>query len=391
MITIQTLVQLYNGVKADLQTQYGATISGGKSFLNSLSASLAGQFKSIYLVIANTQKNIWVDTADPESIGGTLERFGRTFLGRNPFPAVAAQYHVQLNGVAGAIINASTTFKSDDSSESPGMLFILDNAYTMLSTNDIITLRALTSGTVSQLATNDTLTATGPLGLASASVVVTGQVVQPLDAESIEAYRQAAINSRQLSPQGGSAVDYRLWSQDAQGVALVYPYASSGNVNEIDLYVESVVADSTDGKGTPSAAMLLAVQAVVEFNPNTSLTLAQRSRRPLNVWEVNYLPVTIKTVDITITGFASVTPAQKVQLLAAVTAAINIIRPFVAAADILANKNDILDNNGLIGMLITSLPGSIFSGITFKINGVQVSTFTFSKGDIPFLNSIGYV
>jgi hypothetical protein len=391
MINIPTLVQLYNGVKADLQTQYNATITAGKSFLNALSATQAAKLKSFYLAVANLQKNIFVDTADPAAIGGTLERFGLVKLGRNPKPAVAAQYSVQLSGVAGAFIPASTTFKSDDNSESPGILFILDNAYTMLSTNDQIVLRALTSGTGALLNVYDTLTATGPIALVSSSVMVITQVVQPLDAETIEAYRQAIINSYQLSPQGGSAVDYRLWSQDAQGVAVVYPYASSGNINEIDLYVESIVADSIDGKGTPSASMLLAVQSVVEFNPNTSLPILERGRRPLGVWQVNYLPVSIITVDIIVTGFTGITSAQIAQLLAAFTAATNAMRPFVSAADILVNKNDTINGNNLVGVIITSIPGALFTSVTFKINGTILTSYRFILGNIPYLNSVTYV
>jgi hypothetical protein len=392
MITIPTLLQLYNGVKSDLESQYGATISPvGKSFLNAYCAVQAAKLKIYYLVIANLQKNIFVDTADPEAIGGTLERFGRVKLGRNPFPAVAGQYSVQLNGTIGAIIPESTTFKSNDTSQNPGNLFILDNAYTMITTNDVVILRALTSGTSSALAISDTLTSTSPIARVNSGVVVTAQTVQPLDAESIEIYRQAIINSYQLSPQGGSAVDYRLWAQDAQGVAEVYPYASSGNINEIDLYIESIIADSTDGKGTPSGAMITNVESVIEFNPNSSLPILERGRRPLGVWQVNYYPVTIVTVDIVITGFTGVTPAQKVQILAAFTAAIGAMRPFVSTADILANKNDIIDNNKIIGILITSQPGAIFTSIAFKINGTTLSTYNFILGNIPYLNSITYV
>jgi hypothetical protein len=391
MINIPTLIQLYNGIKSDLQTQYNVTITAGKSMLNAFAMTQAAKLKSFYLAIANLQKNIFVDTADPEAIGGTLERFGRVKLGRNPFPAVAAQYTIQLSGTAGAIINASTTFKSDDSSENPGNLFILDNEYIMIGSSDTIVLRALNSGTISALNINDTLTATSPIALVNSSVYVTAQTVQPLDAETIEAYRQAIIRSYQLSPQGGSAVDYRLWSQDAQGVANVYPYASSGNVNEIDLYIESIIADSTDGKGTPSGSMISAVQSVVEFNPNSSLPILERGRRPLGVWQVNYLPVSIITVDITITGFSGITTAQKAILLQAFTSAISMVRPFVSAADILINKNDIIDINKLIGIIITAIPGALFTSVAFKINGASSSSNQFLLGNIPSLNSVLYV
>ncbi len=222
MTTIPTIKKLFTGIIADLETKFGVTISTfGKVFLRALAGVQAAKLHLYYLGIGNVQKNIFVDTADPESIGGTLERFGRVKINRNPFPAIAAQYAVRLNGTIGAVIPAASTFKSDDDSLHPAMLFILDNEFTLLTGTDIITLRALTSGTISGLNIGDTLTSTSPIALVNSGVEITGCPVQPLDAENIEQYRQQVINSYRLSPQGGSAVDYRLWSQDAAGVANV--------------------------------------------------------------------------------------------------------------------------------------------------------------------------
>lgn len=387
MITIPTLNQLYTGIINDLQTQYGATISPiGKSVLRVIAAVQAAKLKLFYLAIGNVQKNIFVDTADSESKGGTLERFGRVKLGRNPFPAVAGQYKIQLTGTAGAVINAATTFKSNDGSLNPGMLFILDSAYTMLTSSDTIVVRALTTGSASKLNALDTLTATSPIALVNSSVYVVSEEVQPLDTEDIEAYRNAIINSYRLSPQGGSAVDYRLWSQDAQGVQAVYPYASTGQANEIDLYVEATAADSTDGKGTPSSAILNDVESVVELNPDATLPILQRGRRPLGVFQVNYLPVTIKEINIVITGLQGRTTVIDDQIKAAIVSTINMIRPFVSGADVLADKNDILDTNKIIGVIITAHPGAIFTGVTIKVNSVSVSTYTLLLGNIPYIN-----
>ncbi len=126
------------------------------------------------------------------------------------------------------------------------------------------------------------------------------------------------------------------------------------------------------------------------MDPDTTLDLLDRGRRPLGIFQVNYLPVTIKEVDIIITGAVDFTAPIKAALLIALTDAINAIRPFVAGADILANKNDYLDANKLIGVIISSNPGSIFGPITFTIDGVLVSTYTFIDGNITYLNSVTY-
>jgi hypothetical protein len=395
MTTIPTIAQLYNGILADLEGQYNITIPlFGKNFLRAIASVQAAKLKLSYLFLAKVQKNIFIDTADPESIGGTLERFGRAKLGRNPFPAQAAQYEIRVTGTVGAIIgtvDAPATFKSNDDSLNPGILYVLDVPYTLVSTTDYITVRALTAGLDGQLNINDKLTATAPIALVDSLATVYSEVIEPLSAEDLEAYRAAGLNSYRLESQGGAPTDYRLWAQDAQGVAKVYPYAKSGYSNEINLFVEAVAADSDDGKGTPSQAILDAVEEVIEFNPDTTLDLLERGRRPLGVFEVHYLPVTVKEIDITITGFVGITAAIQALILDALTEAINDIRPFVAAADILSNKNDILDTNRIISIILNQQPGSVFAGITLEVDSVSVSTNTFINGDIPHLNSVTYV
>lgn len=390
MRNIPTLNELYTDIISDLESQYSATISlVGKVFLRALAMVQAGKLKLFYLAIGLLQKNIFVDTADSESIGGTLERFGRIKLGRNPYPARAGVYVLKVTGSIGAVIKASTTFKSDDSSLNPGFLFVIDNDYTLVATTDYITVRALTIGAESKLALLDTLTSTSPIALVNNPVTVYSITTEPLAAEDIEAYRLAIINSYRLEAQGGAATDYRLWSADAQGVRFVYPYAKSGAVCEVDLYIEATVADSTDGKGTPSAQLLLDVEDVVDRSPDTSLDANERGRRPLQVI-VHYLPVTIKTVDIVITGFTGITNDQKTLLLNAITDSVNLIRPFIDAADDLVNRNDTIDNNKIIGVITTQIPGAIFSSVTISVNGVVVSIYNFTLGNIPYLNSITY-
>jgi uncharacterized phage protein gp47/JayE len=390
MITIPTLSELYNSIVSDIETKLGVTLSTtGKVYLRVLAGVQAAKLKLYYLAIGNLQKNIFVDTAESESIGGTLERFGRVKLGRNPFPAVAGQYIVVVTGTAGAVINAQTTFKSDDASQSPGYLFILDNAYTLTGSNDTITLRALTAGIESKLSLLDTLTATTPIALVESGVYVQSESVEPRNAEDLEVYRTAVINAYQLEAQGGAATDYRLWSADAQGVRFVYPYAKSGFTNQVDLFVEATIADSVDGKGTPTAGILTDVEAVVNFDPDTTKALTERGRRPLTTI-VNYLAIVVKEIDIEIVGYVNSTPSIETTIEGALEEMINEVRPFVAAADILANKNDILDTNKIIATILNAQPGSIFTQVILRVDSVQVSTYTFDNGNIPYFNSVTF-
>jgi hypothetical protein len=393
MITIPTLSQLYASTLSDLEAQYGISIPLiGKNYLRGLAAVQAAKLKLYYLAIGNLQKNIFVDTAESESIGGTLERFGRVKLGRNPFAAVAAQYELTITGTIGQTIPASSTFKSDDTATNAGVIYVLDSAYTLVATTDAITVRALTPGDAGALGIGDTLTPTQPLVAINSgpgSCVVASEIVEPLEAETLEAYRAAIIASYRLEAQGGSAGDYRLWAQDAQGVAAVYPYARAGYPCQINLYVEATQADSTDGKGTPSAAILADVEDVVDMNPDTTIALLERGRRPLQV-VVNYLAITPKTVNITITGYTGVTAAQQVTILAALTTLIDSIRPFIAAADVLSERNDTLDVNKIIAAIITDQPGAVFTSVSFTVDAVSQTTYTFTAGNIPATGTVTY-
>jgi len=390
MLPIPKLKDLYNSIIADLQAEFGVVISTiRKNSLRAFSAVQSGKIYIYYTYIAKVQKNIFVDTADSELLGGTLERFGRVKLNRNPFPAQAGEYTVQVTGSVGAIIAAQTTFKSDDTSESPGFIFILDNAHTMASSTDTITLRSLTSGTVAKLAINDTLTATQPIALVSNTVTVTVETVQPKAAETLEEYRAKAINAYRLEPQGGAATDYRLWSYDVQGVQQAYPYAKSGEVSTVDVYIEATEEESTDSHGTPPQIMLDEVVEVIEFDPDDTRPTLERGRRPVTAI-VNVRPVFPKPVDITITGYSGLTSDIENAIDAALKSEISKIRPFVAGCDVLADRNDIIDLNKIAYMIISAVNGSIFMSVSMTVDGSTVSSYQFSFGVIPYYNSVTF-
>lgn len=389
MITIPTTAELYEDILADLEAEYGESIpTFGRVFLRAIASVQAAKMKLYYLAIANLQKNIFVDTADPEASGGTLERFGRVKLGRNPFSARAGQYEIQVTGTTGSVINALTTFKSDDTSTNPGKLFILDTPFTLVTNPDTCNVRALEAGLDSQLDTGDTLTATAPIAGVDRSAEVVSEVVEPLAAEGTEDYRDKTIEAFQLEPQGGAASDFRLWSKDAQGVQQAYPYAKSGVDGEVDLYIEATIADSTDGKGTPSQDILNEVEEVVEFDPDTTKPLEERGRRPISTFQVNYLPVTPLDVNINVAGFTGITTELTTLITNALRSEISLVRPFVSGADVLADKNDILNTNKIISVILEVAPGSIFGAVTMTVAGNPVSTYTFENGEIPYLNTV---
>jgi hypothetical protein len=385
MITIPTLQQLYQANITALEAELNITIPlFGKNYLRALAAVQAGKLWLYYKALGLIQKNIFADTADPESMGGTLERFGRVKLGRNPFPATSGEYTSQVSGTLGAVIPVSTTFKSNDDSSNPGFLFILDTEFTLDGIN-IITVRALTPGLESRLIVGDKLTVTAPVALVNSEIEILTESVIPQEEESISEYRQKILEAFRLEAQGGAGADYRLWASEAQGVAETYPYAASGFTNKVNLYVEATVVDSLDGKGTPTPTILASVESAIE-DPTTE----RPSRKPLTV-VVDYLSVSPKDIDITVNSFVGITPEIETLIESAIESELASIRPFVASIDVLSNKKDTFDVNKIISLILQANPGSSFGSIVLEVDGNPVTTYTFTDGNIPFLNSINYV
>lgn len=381
-----TITQLYAQVKANLEAELNATITPfGRAFLAPLCMVLAGQLWLLYLRQEFIQKNVFYDTADSELVGGTLERYGRIKLGRNPFPAVQGKYNVLLTGTTGAVIDASATviLKANDDSLSPGKLFIMDSSFVLDGIN-IVEIRALEAGEGSKLNINDKLSFTAPIALVDTEVTVTLETVQPQNAEDLEEYRQRIQETERLEPQGGAAADYRLWANEVQGIVQSYPYATSGQTSEIDLYIE---ADNVDGIPTPTD--LDNVQDSIELP-----TADRPSRKPITAI-VNYLPITPRLVDIEIAGFVGMVPTIDPDIeeliYNSMLDVLSNVRPFVGAIDIVAERNDYFDTNKIISTILEARPGSVFGAVTMEIDSVPNNSFTFEFGDIPKLGTITYV
>jgi len=390
MINLPTTQELFNSVKLNLEAELNIQIpTFGKTFLYAFCGVLAASLKLFYLTIGKVQKNIFVDTADSEANGGTLERWGRVKLGRNPFPARASQYEVQITGDIGAVIPSQTTFRSDDNSLNPNILFVLDEPFTMTATTELITIRCLTTGLEGKLEISDTLTATAPIIGANENVIVTSEIIEPLPAETLEQYRQITIDSFQLEPQGGAGTDYRLWSTDAEGVAQTYPYAKSGESNVVEVFVEATILASTDGKGTPSTSILNDVRDVIEFNPDTDLPINDRGRRPLGVFDVDVKSIVITDVDVTING-SEFTSAQETLVTNSINDYINSVRPKVDS--IKANVNDEIRLNQIIVAIENAVNGVNYGSVELNIGGNPIPvSYTLERGEIGFINSVNYI
>lgn len=372
MVTIPKLAQLYTRVISAIETEFSDTAG---RVLKALAAVQASSLKLYYLAIGEIENNIWVDTCDED----TLNRYGLAWLRRLRFPATQGQYDITVTGVNGAIIPASTTWVSDDTSLSPGYVFVLDNAHTMSGTSNTITVRALTGGVVSKLNAGNTMSLRAPVLNINKVATVTAETVAPIDAETVALYRKKIINQIQLVAGSWSAIDYRLVGGEIAGVGNIYAYARSGYSNEANVFIEGVSTDSPPY--VPSGTVITNVENATELV------------RPMTVFQVHYLPVTVNQIDVNIAmgSFPSFTSAQQNTISAAIAELINSIRPFIAACDPIASKNDILAIYNLSETISQAVPGYGFSGVTFDVDSITTALYTSDNGNIPYLQSVNYV
>ncbi|MNX74447.1 Baseplate J-like protein [compost metagenome] len=390
MKPIPTISELKETISNDLKSKLNLSTDVLKKTLDAFASVISAIMKTVYLYLANIQDNVFPDTADLEVNGGTLERIGRIQLGRNPRPATVGVFEISVIGVAGSVLKSGLTFKSNENAKNPGQMYISDVEYIMTGSNDVIEIRSLGSGATFDLNIDDNLTITQPVLGVNQTVTVSAIVEQPKASESIDVYRQNILDSIQLEPQGGAKTDYRLWSADAQGVRKVYPYVKDGNAGVVQVFVEATIEDSTDGKGTPSGALLTEVESVIEFDPDVTKPTNERGRKPIQaILEVE--PISLIPIDVTITGLSQDTTAIRDSISSNLSSYLYDVRPYISGADLPRDKNDILYESRLQNVLTGVLSASnFFTGFEMRVDGNIETSYTFALDNIPFLNSVTY-
>ena len=393
MTPIPTISQIYNRLEAAFKSRLNISDVELKSVLDVFVAVLAGEFKLSYLYLSDIRNNIFPDTAQIAEEGGELNRLGQIYLNRQPKPATHGFYRVQFIGVENSFLRSGLTLKSNDDSTNPGKMFISETEhYLSATTNEnIFLIRSLETGGKNILKVDDELTITEPVIVVENTVKITEIVNLPIESESVDSYRQKIIDAIQLEPQGGSRTDYRLWSQDAQGVRKVYPYVKENSAGTVQVFVEANKEDSIDGKGTPSTYILQEVKEVILMDPDDTIDINERGRLPIqSILEV--LPITLRPVDVQILGLQQ----NNIEIDSLIKKNLELflfeIRPFIYGADLQRNRNDILYSGKLQNVVSDSLGNNnFFNEFKMFVDGQEETKFTFSFSNIPFLRNVNYV
>jgi uncharacterized phage protein gp47/JayE len=388
-VNIPTLEELEDQILNLYATEFGISVAElGDTFVvqSKVDAALLYQF---YLTLGQVELNVFPDLSDED----TLLRYGQGLLGRLPAPAVAGVYEIEVTGNIGATITSGTTFKSNDDSNSPGYLFVVDLDFTLASTTDTLQVRSLTAGLEAKLNIGNKLTATQPLLNVDDEAEVLTIIENAAEGELIDSYREDTLTALRLEPQGGSPSDYRLWALDVPEVRTVYPYLKLNSILSVDIYVEATPENSETIIGVPSQSILDAVYKKPSgTDPETGAIVyneaEDRGRRPLGVTNISSLPVAPISVDLEFTDLTNLAAKDSIQ--EAVENYLYTVRPFVAGAESILNKNDVLTVGQLISIVVTVLDdlGGTFSDLNMRVDSNIINTYTFNFGNYPFLRNI---
>jgi uncharacterized phage protein gp47/JayE len=396
MKPIPSIVELQQQLTDDFRNKLNLSDDDLKRTLNAFSLVISAQLKYLYLYLSNIQDNVFPDTANTTDQGGTLERLGAIYLNRPPFSDSIGVFNASVTGVQGSFMRSELTFKSNEDALNAGQMYVLDYDYNVDNSEDTaaIEIRSLGGGATYNLNVGDKLTITEPVIGLDKTITITAVTRQPISGETTENYREAILRAIQLEPQGGAKSDYRQWASDAEGVRLVYPYVRDANPGIVDVYVEATLENGIDGlngNGIPTTATLNQVSVVIEQDPDVSKPDNERGRRPIQA-NVITSPITLVPVDVNIKGLNMNTPAIQDVIKSSIKDMLYNIRPFIAGADLLRNKNDILYSGKVQGVVTDALTnGNFFNQLTILVDGNSVSSYEFDLGNVPYLRNLTFV
>ena len=375
--TIQNIFERFSSaLKAELNIPANEDL---KEHFSALGSVTSAELKLLYLFAEDIQRNLYPQTADPNSQGGMLEDLGMLYLGRLPKPATASILELRMSGVAGSTLRTNLTFKSDTNN----VVYILDSEYILSGSNDVITVRSIEVGTNTILSANSELTITEPVQGVNSTVFVDSVLTPAVSAETIEQYRKAITDAIQLEPTGGAKTDYRLWGRDAVGVREVYPYLKQNDAGTIEIYVEAE-------NGTVTPQMITDVQNVLELDPDTSKPIYERGRKPmqatLDVKSVVELPIDIQIIGLNINSLSI-----QNSIYQTLEAYLRNIRPFIDGGQLLRDKNDVLNIARLTNVVSDAIDvDNYFLDLKMSVDGAPYDIYTFGLGRIPKLNTVSY-
>ena len=256
-VTIPTTEETKDQIVKDIESKINQTVPLlPKAVTRVFASALAGIFTLAYKFGLWIYNQIFPQTSDYPALLLQGERLDVELKG-----ATQAQLAAEDTGVDSTIIPAGTQYVSDNQ-----VVYITQADAAVASGIAVLSLLALTSGEIGNLANGSTLNIVKPIANIDGVATITSTTIEGEDAESRENYRERVIERYQKRPQGGALIDYIIWAKEIAGITRTFverPTPSFVNVYPVQ--------DNDPGGRIPSPAKLEEVRAYI----------AEPSRKPL--------------------------------------------------------------------------------------------------------------
>jgi hypothetical protein len=226
-----TFDELYELIINDWCNRLGISVDNAGFTIIATSKVITAGLYLLVIIIDGLSNNIWVGSMQASK----LIEVGQDKIGRGPFLAIQGEYTcttIEKNG--GGDIPVGSTFTKNIN----GTDYVYESLATVAGGDDI-SVRALTAGTESALVVSDVLVAQKSLDFAENEIIVSAITETPVDAETIDEYREVVVAFERLRLGHGNASDYIVWVANVNGLKTGYPYTADGEAGKAVIYCES--------------------------------------------------------------------------------------------------------------------------------------------------------
>jgi uncharacterized phage protein gp47/JayE len=385
---IPTLQELYAAHLARLESQIGqASPLNDKAFLRILAATEAGLDIGHYKFAADAALQSFALTATNSG----LDRIGLD----NSTPrkqAETAIIEAELPATTGTVIPAGTEFTSDSS----GIRYRTDVAYTSVGGIATLNLRSVVIGTDGNLDNGETLSISAQIAGADTVATVISTITLGVNAETDAEYRPRVLFAQRAVTGGANATDHKIWAEAVAGVRRAFPYAGRpvgvSFPGDRTVYVEATT--SVDPDGIAPLPLLAAVRADINTDPDTGLSRLVLGLTDATLWveSIYRTPIYVEIRNL------DVDPAQESTLKSDITAALTLyfqsIAPFVDGVDLPQERTDTITTFTVSEIVqdVMSSYGAFAQGIGFGVVPAAFLTlYMLNPGELAKLGSVTYV
>ena len=386
----KTAKEIADTIIAQLEQSLNQTIKLlPKAFNRVLAKVLGGVFVSLYQFAGFILLQMFVKTASNEefTVGGIpitpLKLWGQ-LVGIFQKDGEQAEYQCSVNVITlGETLPSGTQVVNPDTE----LLYLTIGDVLLDSPVTAVPIRAVESNAASNLdlsVTNVILSFVSAPAYVEKDLVAFLEDVEGADPETTEDFRERILDRFAARPQGGAYADYRVWGEEVDGVANIYPYSggtqpTSGS-GQVDVYVES----ENDPDGIPTQTLLDEVKDAIELDEAGLAT-----RRPVNAY-VNTYPISRETVDVIVSGLNTPDVGGTQQAIYDGLVGYFLGRePFIDGLSVPPRKDNITNSEvgGVVGRIAASKGGTV-AAVEVSQGGVPFDILTLQEGVKAKLGSL---